>query len=223
MSQDQEVSTIAQRFVGAVAASGDVTVQSTVEWYKTRLKSFLTWARDNQRAALEDTTFNAFVVHLKQRVKVKSLSEHSLPGFYRVLRRFGEWLQAEGYVQADPARALKMPRPDNNQPPRSLTDEEVEKLLAASKVKPREAAMVRCLLHSGARAEELIQLRWGSIRWERNPVGALVQAKGNKMRWIFFAPEAVEALKEYRGCLPSVPEMTSRCGGDVAVETSGDR
>ena len=79
---------------------------------------------------------------------------------------------------------------------------------------PRETAMVRCLHRSGARAEEFLQLRWGKIEREARPVRAMVNGKGDKVRSIFFGPDAVEALQQYRDWLPD------ECAGDE--QQSGD-
>jgi site-specific recombinase XerD len=159
MTQHQDIPIISERFIEAVAALGAVNSLATIRWYRTRLKTFLSWMKANQSIAFDDAAFNAFVLHLKQRVADETLSRDSLPGFYRVLRRFGKWLQAEGYLSKDPARALKTPRPKNHRTPKALSDNEVEKMLAASEGMPREAAMVRCLHCSGARVDELLQLR----------------------------------------------------------------
>ncbi len=115
-----------------MAASGTVNSLTTVRWYRTRLKTFLSWMEANWRIALDDAAFNAFVLNLKRRVAEGTLSPDSLPGFYRVLRRFGRWLEAEGYVPKNPARALKAPRPKNRRAPKALSDDEVERMLAAS-------------------------------------------------------------------------------------------
>ena len=208
MTQQQDVSAISQRFVEVVGASGEVNSFATIKWYETRLKTFLSWMQANQRTTLDDAAFNAFALHLKQRVANKTLSKDSLPGFYRVLRRFGRWLQSEGYAPKDPARALKMPHRRTRAIPKSLSDDEIEKLMEVSQGMPREAAMVRCLRRSGARAEELLQLRWGSIDWKARPVRAIVIGKGDKERPIFFGEDAVEALQEYRKWLPE------ECTGD---------
>ena len=166
MSQHQDIPALSQYFIEVVAASGDVNSLSTVRWYRTRLKTFLSWMQANHHVVLDDSAFNAFALHLKQRVADKTLSRDSLPGFYRVLRRFGKWLHAEGYASKDPARALKVPRPNRkNRLPKALSDDEIEKLLAASEGMPREAAMARCLHRSGARA--------GEHRPVRPPRGAL--------------------------------------------------
>jgi integrase/recombinase XerD len=209
MTQHQDIPALSQYFIEVVAASGDVNSLSTVRWYRTRLKTFLSWTQANPHVVLDDSAFNAFALHLKQRVADKTLSRDSLPGFYRVLRRFGKWLHAEGYVSRDPARALKAPRPNKkNRLPKALSDDEIEKLLAATEGMPREAAMVRCLHRSGARVGELLQLRWGDIVWEAYPVWARVNGKGDILRPIFFAPDAVEALRQYRDWLPD------ECSGD---------
>ncbi len=190
---------IAQKFLNVVAASGEVNSLSTVDWYRKRLKTFLAWADGGD--ILDAGMFNAFVLHLKERMEKGTLSPATINGYYRILRRFGKWLYNEGITERNPARALTKPK-RAKLPPKALTDDEVSKMIEAARGKPRETAIVFCLLRTGARAEELLQLTWGHIDWRASPARTLVKGKGNKLRWIFFAPDAVAALRQYRAWLP---------------------
>ena len=192
-----DVQTCKQLFLDSVAA-GRAESPRTFLWYRRRLGRFLDWAVEHHpQHPLSKRAFNGFVAHLKQRV-----SSATLRGYVIILRRFGRWLVAEGIATSNPAEDLSAPR-GANRVPKGISPQEVGALLNAAR-NPRDRAMILMLRETGARANELMGLRWKDVDLEQGV--AWVRGKGGKERPVFFRDKAKEALKLYREQVPHAPE-----------------
>jgi integrase/recombinase XerD len=100
-------------------------------------------------------------------------------------RRFYRQLLREGVVRDDPTAQIAMPRIGRSLP-KSLTEAEVEALLAAPAVDDplghRDRAMLEVLYASGLRVSELVSLRAGQLNLTQGVVRVL--GKGNRERLI---------------------------------------
>lgn len=79
--------------------------------------------------------------------------------------------------------------------PRSLRDQEVEKLSSAIKSK-RDIAMFKLMLRCGLRVEEVSNLTLGAIDLKRRRL-IFQQGKGGKGRVVYISNDAYDALKAY--------------------------
>jgi len=132
------------------------------------------------------------------------------------LKSFFHFLITEGLIGDDPTMSLDSPKVKKRLP-RTLTGEDVEKLLTATtrEVGPkaqRDTALLELLYATGMRVTELVTLAMDDV----NLVAAIVRVrhgKGNKERIIPIHERAVAALKVYveRG-RPSLarPEVDTR-------------
>ncbi len=132
------------------------------------------------------------------------------------LKSFFHFLITEGLIGDDPTTSLDSPKVKKRLP-RTLTGEDVEKLLTATtrEVGPkaqRDTALLELLYATGMRVTELVTLAMDDV----NLVAAIVRVrhgKGNKERIIPIHERAVAALKVYveRG-RPSLarPEVDTR-------------
>lgn len=114
----------------------------------------------------------------------------------KMIKVFFNWCEQRGYIAEAPTRLIVNRRP--NHPlgqGKAATDEEVEVLLAASRFKPRDRAIVLLLAQSGCRAGELAKLRIQDLELETNT--AFVDGKGGKRRRIYFNEETSQAIEKW--------------------------
>jgi len=127
------------------------------------------------------------------------------------LKSFCHFLLTEGAVPEDPTTTLDSPKVKKRLP-RTLTNEDVERLLAAPtrEVGPkaqRDLALLELLYATGMRVTELVTLQVGDV----NLVAGIVRVrhgKGDKERIIPIHERAIAALRDYieRG-RPSLVKM----------------
>jgi len=114
------------------------------------------------------------------------------------LRRFFRWL-AEGGLRADDPASLIEPPARERRLPRTLSEAQVEALLAApdgaTARGQRDRAMLETLYATGLRVSELVGLRLAQVSLEHGLVK--IVGKGNKERLVPLGAAAVEALRDY--------------------------
>jgi len=112
-------------------------------------------------------------------------------------RRFYRYLLREGLISEDPTAQIAMPK-IGRALPQSLTEEEVEALLAAPDVSEplghRDRAMLEVLYATGVRVSELINLRMSQLNLNQGVIR--IVGKGDRERLIPLGDEAQEWLRE---------------------------
>jgi integrase len=116
-----------------------------------------------------------------------------------------EW----GYIAANPAVAVKRPRPEHREM-HFLTAPEVGKLLAAAG--EEWGTLLLCAVTTGMRRGELVGLRWGDVDWNGRRLwvrrsiglhGAVQQPKSRgSVRAVAMTPTLVSALRRHRLASP---------------------
>jgi integrase/recombinase XerD len=113
-------------------------------------------------------------------------------------RRFFRYFMREGAIKEDPTAQIAMPKIGRSLP-RSLTEEEVESLLAAPVITDplgnRDRTMLEVLYATGLRVSELVNLRQSQINLNQGVIRIL--GKGDRERLIPLGEEAMRALKEF--------------------------
>ena len=130
------------------------------------------------------------------------------------LRRFFQYLAREGHINHDPSARIAAPR-IGRPLPKSLTEEEVESLLAApdttTAIGLRDRAMLEVLYATGLRVSELVGLQLGQVNLRQGVVRVI--GKGNKERLVPLGEEAVDWLEKFirqgrAELLPGAPVAT---------------
>jgi integrase/recombinase XerD len=113
-------------------------------------------------------------------------------------RRFYRYLLREGVIGQDPTVDIAMPK-IGRALPQSLTEDEVEALLAAPNVTEplghRDRAMLEVLYATGVRVSELINLRMTQLNLNQGVLRII--GKGDRERLIPLGDEAQDWLREF--------------------------
>ena len=170
---------------------------NTLAAYQADLRLLARWAADRRGAALVELTRADLLEYLaylsregrKARTAARVLS--SLRQFYRLALREG-WVTVDPTVQID---SPKLGRPL----PKTLSESEVEALLAAPDTSTaegfRDRAMLEVLYASGLRVSELVSLQPEQVSLAQGLVRVI--GKGGKERLVPLGDEAVQWLRDF--------------------------
>ena len=113
-------------------------------------------------------------------------------------RRFFRYLIREALIAEDPTAQIAMPKIGRSLP-RSLSEAEVEALLAAPAVADplghRDRTMLEVLYATGLRVSELVHLKLGQVNMNQGVIRVL--GKGNRERLIPLGEEAMRWLRSF--------------------------
>jgi integrase/recombinase XerD len=113
-------------------------------------------------------------------------------------RRFFRYLLREGVISEDPTVNIAMPKIGRSLP-QSLTEQDVEALLAAPKVSEplghRDRTMLEVLYATGVRVSELINLKLSQINLNQGVLR--IVGKGDRERLIPLGDEAQDWIREF--------------------------
>ncbi len=185
-------------FLEAQAAELDAAL-NTQSAYGRDLLDFADWLEkaktdfsDATRQNIEDYLIHCEAQGLAQSTRARRLS--SIKGLYR-------FAFEEGWRNDNPAIQIKGPGRQKSLP-KTLSIEEVERLLEAARMhgrskadKERNTCLMELLYATGMRVTELVSLPVSSARG--NPKMILVMGKGNKERMVPLSPPARTALKTW--------------------------
>jgi len=162
----------------------------TVKYYLNIIKQYVIWLDvPLEQATVEKV--DAYIDYLHR----KRLHPASINLYLVIIRVFYDYLKYEERVDlTNPVkhnRRLRVPKPL----PRSLRDQEVEKLFGVIKSK-RDIAMFKLMLRCGLRVEEVSNLTLGVIGLKRRRL-IVQQGKGGKGRVVYISSDAHDALKVY--------------------------
>ncbi|WP_037989786.1 site-specific tyrosine recombinase XerD [Tepidiphilus margaritifer] len=203
--RDPALNEAAERLALALEASLDAFVQTlwleeglapaTLAAYRSDLGQFFLWA---QRAGFDPR--EACSAELLS--YLADFSRHNKATSQRRLlaswRRYYRWLLREGQIARDPTATLQPPLLPPRRP-KTLTETDVERLLAAPDVTTplglRDKTMLEVLYATGLRVSELVGLQTHQI--ERNEGWLRVLGKGSKERLVPLGEEATIWLERY--------------------------
>jgi integrase/recombinase XerD len=172
--------------------------QNTLAAYARDLGDFTDWLGDAglglARASQQD--IESYLVHCDAQGLAKSTRARRLSAIKQLYRfTFDEGLRAD-----NPAIRIKGPGRDKSLP-KTLSEEEVDRLLSAARTHGRETDRLRntCLMEllyaTGMRVSELVALPVSAARGDPNLL--LIKGKGDKERMVPLSPPARAALSEW--------------------------
>lgn len=173
--------------------------RNTLDAYRGDLRSFLGHAGEFGRDAVtaDSETLRSFM-----RAQAKAgMSSRTAARRLSALRQFFQFLFAEGVRPDNPS--LGIDRPKQRRPlPKYLSEEEVDRLLAAAAERPghdgrRVTALLEILYATGLRVSELVGLPLSALG--RDGRTLIVRGKGGKERMAPLTEPARDALAAYLG------------------------
>jgi len=183
------------RFLDAVWMERGLS-QNTLAAYRADLTALTRWL-DERRQLVTRTTRADLVAFIAWRVEAGA-RPRSTARQLSSFRRFFRFLVREGTVAEDPTAQIAMPKIGRSLP-KSLTEDEVESLLAAPVVADplghRDRTMLEVLYATGLRVSELVNLKHTQVNTNQGVIR--IVGKGDRERLIPLGDEAVRWLAEF--------------------------
>ena len=195
--------------------------RNTLDSYRRDLAQFQLWLDQQRRKRLLGADHADLLVYLAHRVaghtKATTTSRQ-----LSSLKRFYQFALRQGKIKADPSINIDAPKLPRGLP-KSLTEEDVEKLLAAPNVEDalglRDRTMLETLYASGLRVSELVTLKISQVSQDMGVVRII--GKGAKERLVPLGEEALTWIRRY--LKESRPQILGRrAAGALFVTSRGE-
>ena len=177
----------------------DGLARNTLESYRRDVAQFAAWLEETSGRALADAGPADIHRHLAWQVEGKRAKPRTTSRLVSALKRFFQFAVREGLRADDPAAGLESPKLPRSLP-KTLSEEEVESLLAAPAVDTvqglRDRAMLETLYASGLRVSELVGLKTIQVGMDMGVVRVL--GKGAKERLTPLGEEAMAWIERYQ-------------------------
>lgn len=164
---------------------------------KTAFKVFLAFAKDQGIATVDQidaNTMRAFILAERTRGQ----QDRSVQTYLIIMQAFFRWCIDEEHLDSNPMEKVKMPRVEKKII-EAFSDAEIKKLMNVTAGSDpdvaRDRAIVACLLDSGLRAAEFVNMKVGSVDLQTGLF--VVLGKGRKQRHVRLGANARKALIKY--------------------------
>jgi integrase/recombinase XerD len=191
--------------------------RNSLESYRRDLTQFAQWLAA-RRTGLLQVSAALIQAHLADRIE-QGISARSTARFLSCLRGFYRYLIRENQLDNDPTARISNPKLGKPLP-KSLTEEDVEALLAAPDVDGpiglRDRTMLEVLYACGLRVSELVGLTLPQVNLRQGVVR--VFGKGSKERLVPLGEEASEWIGRYMR--EARPQLLKGATSDVLFPSS---
>ena len=181
-----------ERFLNALWLESGLS-RNTLSAYRSDLQALAVWLKGPPDKATRAQLQNYFAACVSQGARPRSTAR-----MLSSLRRFYRYLLREGLITDDPTALLESPKLGRPLP-KSLTEEQVEKLLQTPDTGVplglRDRVMLETLYATGLRVSELVSLNMQQVDLQSGVVR--VVGKGDKERLVPLGEEAIEWLQRY--------------------------
>lgn len=117
--------------------------------------------------------------------------------YVKDVRALFNWLVRHRFIETSPAVTLKTRRTEHQVPrDKAMSEDHVKLLLAYTRWRPRDCALLTFLLDTGCRAGGAAGLRWTDVDLAK--LEALVTEKGNKTRTVWYGEPCAAALRDWQ-------------------------
>ena len=196
MAMENPDTPIIERYLDALWMEKGLS-ENTLVSYRRDLTQFSDWLSRAESRRLLATSDTSLLAYLGWRIE-KGLSARSTARFLSSVRGFFRYQLREGVLDADPTLDIESPKLGRPLP-KSLSEEEVDALLAApdpeDTLEARDRTMLELLYACGLRVSELVGLKLSQLSLNQGVVRII--GKGGKERLVPMGEEALSALQEY--------------------------
>ena len=177
----------------------DGLARNTLDGYRRDLAQFTAWLRESHGKSLLEAATPDLQRHLAWQVESRHAKPRTTGRLVSSLKRFFQFAVREGLRGDNPAAELDSPKLPRSLP-KTLSEAEVEALLAAPDVATaqglRDRAMLETLYASGLRVSELVGLKTVQASLDMGVIRIL--GKGAKERLTPLGEEAVAWIARYQ-------------------------
>ena len=177
----------------------DGLARNTLDSYRRDLAQFAQWLIKQHQLEIDMATQADVQAYLAHKYKLHTRAS-SAARLLSSLKRLYRWLLRQNRIQADPTLNIAAPKLPRGLP-KSLTEADVEQLLAAPGIDTprgvRDKAMLEVLYASGLRVSELVTLKTTQVSQDMGVVR--VMGKGSKERLVPLGEDALICVKRYAG------------------------
>lgn len=180
----------------------------TLESYERDLDRLQTWANTNgkQVSELTRSDLRKWIASLSR----EGLAPASISRAVSATRGFFKFLMLDGHIKSHPAEDLDTPQRFSYLP-KFLTEEEINRLLAAPDIATEEGIRDRAILEimyaTGLRVSELVTLKQADVDLLAGLV--VCHGKGNKERRVPLGKSAIHWLQQYSAVKAGNGKQTS--------------
>ena len=196
----------------------DGLARNTLDSYRRDLTRLELWLEMQHHKRLLDADHGDLLAYLAKRVAARAKAT-TTSRLLSSIKRFYQFALRQGKIKADPSINIDAPKLPRGLP-KSLTEEDVEKLLAAPNVEEalglRDRAMLETLYASGLRVSELVTLRISQVSLDMGVVRVI--GKGTKERLVPLGEEALAWITRY--CKDSRPQILGKRAADALFVTN---
>jgi integrase/recombinase XerD len=194
--------------------------RNTLDAYRRDLAQFAEWLKQPRGKDLLKADHGDLQAYLAHKFQKKTRAS-SAARLLSSLKRFFRWLQRQNRIAVDPTLNIDTPKLPRSLP-KSLTEKDVESLLAAPDVETprgeRDKAMLETLYASGLRVSELVTLTLPQVSQDMGVVRVL--GKGSKERLVPLGEEALASVRRYIAVArPAL--LAGKASGDLFVTSRG--
>jgi integrase/recombinase XerD len=170
--------------------------QNTLQAYRQDITALYLWGQERKLSLLHVSSVDVlgYLAHLQ----VKGLKARSTARALSSMRSFYQWLLRENLIAEDPTLLIDAPKLGRKLPV-SLSEEDVERLLAAPDVdlalELRDRAKLEVLYACGLRVSELVTLTLAQVNQMQGVIR--ITGKGGKERQVPMGEEALWWYERY--------------------------
>ena len=171
--------------------------RNTLDSYRRDLTQFQAWLAKSFGRSLLAAAHADLLAYLAYKVALRAKAT-STSRLLSSLKRFYQYALRQNRITADPSLNIESPKLPRGLP-KTLTEDDVERLLAAPAVEDplglRDRAMLEVLYASGLRVSELVTLKVAQVSQDMGVVRIL--GKGSKERLVPLGEEALNWIRRY--------------------------
>lgn len=171
--------------------------ENTILSYRRDLQKYAMFLKEKQGKDFTQARRTDVLLFLQQ-LNEDGLADSSISRMVSCLRQFHLYIKEDGHNDRNPMENIELPKKKHSLP-KSLSMEEVERLLAAPDVKTvlglRDRAILEVLYATGLRVSELVQLTLDEVHLQLGFIQTI--GKGDKERIVPLGEEAAYWVSEY--------------------------